>query len=442
MKPNLFLFVFAGFGCLCPLQSEAQTFTLEECRTAALENNRTLQERRYEMEAATQLRKEAFTNYFPRITASGNVFQAQHGLVKADVTVKLPIDLPPQIPIQIPPMNLPLSFVKRGFMTSLTAVQPLFAGLKIVNGNKLARLGEEVGRLQIEKSEAEIKEQTDAYYWQVISLRDNLSTLDAVDKQLDEIYHQVQLAVDAGLTTRNDLLRVELKKQEIASARLKVENGIYVSKLLLSQFIGVDRHQFELAESSFGDVKNPAAFYIPVEDALDRRVEMQLTEKDVEAHKYQRRMESAKRLPTIGIGASYLYYNLTEKRQNEGMVFAQLSLPISEWWGGTHAVKRAKIKEKIAENRQQQATEMMTIEIEKSWLDLQEAYAQISIAERSVSSSAENLRQQRNFYGAGTSSMTDLLDAETLYIRSRHDYTASRAAYETALSRYMRTTGR
>ena len=40
---------------------------------------------------------------------------------------------------------MPLSLVKRGIMGSVTAVQPLFAGLKIVNGNKLARLGEEVG---------------------------------------------------------------------------------------------------------------------------------------------------------------------------------------------------------------------------------------------------------------------------------------------------------
>lgn len=88
--------------------------------------------------------------------------------------------------------------VKRGIVGGITAVQPVFAGLRIVNGNKLARLGEEVGRLQLQKTESEVREQTDAYYWQVVSLRDNLSTIEAVERQLEEIHRQVELSVKAG----------------------------------------------------------------------------------------------------------------------------------------------------------------------------------------------------------------------------------------------------
>ena len=42
---------------------------------------------------------------------------------------------------------------------------------------------------------------------------------------------------------------------------------------------------------------------------------------------------------------------------------------------------------------------------------------------------AENLRQNRNFYQAGTAPLTDLLDAETLYTRSRNDFTSACSAY-------------
>ena len=38
--------------------------------------------------------------------------------------------------------------------------------------------------------------------------------------------------------------------------------------------------------------------------------------------------------------------------------------------------------------------------------------------------------------------VTDLLDAETLYTRSRNDFTSACAAYRTSLARYMRVTGR
>ena len=50
-----------------------------------------------------------------------------------------------------------------------------------------------------------------------------------------------------------------------------------------------------------------------VDEALDRRAEYLLSEKNVEAQKYRKRMERGKRLPTVAVGAGYLYYNVTDK---------------------------------------------------------------------------------------------------------------------------------
>ena len=425
------LILFAGL--LPALPAGAQGLTLEACRAAAVEHNRTLRDSRYELEAARQTRQEAFTNYFPQINASGGAFQAQHGLVQADFGVAIP---------QLGSMNLPISMAKRGLFGSVTAVQPLFAGLKIVTGNRLARLGEEVSRLQLQKSEGEIREQTDTYYWQIVSLKENLSTLDAVERQLNEIHRQVELSVKAGLVTANDLLRVELRQQEVASNRLKVENGLKVSKLLLAQHIGADWKGFDIAQLSFNDPETPDRYYIPVEEALDHRAEYQRAEKNVEAQLYQKRMVRGKLLPTVGVGAGYLYYNVTDKDVDDGMVFAQVSVPISAWWGGAHALKKARIREEQAENDRLQAREMLAVEIEKSWCDVQEAYAQIQLARRSVTSATENLRENRNFYQAGTAPLTDLLDAETLYTQSRNNLTSAYAAYRTSLARYLRVSGR
>ncbi|HIY68454.1 MAG TPA: TolC family protein [Candidatus Alistipes intestinigallinarum] len=428
-----FIYLFLGAGLLCTVPVAAQTLTLEACREAAAEHNRTLQNSRFDLEAALQTRREAFTNYFPQISASGGAFQAQHGLVQADFGLTIP---------QMGMMNLPISMVKRGIFGSITAVQPVFAGLKIVNGNKLARLGEEVGQLQVRKTEAEVREQTDTYFWQIVSLKENLLTLDAVERQLEEIHRQVELSVKAGLVTTNDLLRVELRRQEIASDRLKVENGLKVSKLLLAQHIGVDWHGFDIETPALAEPEAPERFYVSVEEALDRRAEYLLAEKNVEAQKYQKRMERGKRLPTVGVGAGYLYYNMTEKDVDDGMVFAQVSVPISEWWGGAHALKKARIREEQAENDRLQAREMLAVEIEKTWSEVQESYAQILLARRSVTSATENLRQNRNFYEAGTAPLTDLLDAETLYTQSCNNLTSACAAYRTSLARYMRVTGR
>lgn len=428
-----FIYLFLMAGLLPAFPAAAHGLTLEECRAAATEHNRTLQNSRFDLEAALQTRRTAFTNYFPQISASGGVFQAQHGLVQADFGLTIP---------QMGSMNLPISMVKRGIFGSVTAIQPLFAGLKIVNGNKLARLGEEVGTLQVQKTEGEVREQTDSYYWQIVSLKEKLATIGAVERQLAEIYRQVELSVKAGLVTTNDLLRVELRQQEVASNRLKVENGLKVSKLLLAQHIGADWHGFDIAAETFADPEAPDVFYVSVEEALDRRAEYLLAEKNVEAQKYQKRMERGKYLPTVGVGAGYLYYNVTDKDVDDGMVFAQVSVPISEWWGGSHALKKARIREQQAENDRLQARELLAVEIEKTWSEVQEAYAQILLARRSVTSATENLRENRAFYQAGTAPLTDLLDAETLYTQSRDNLTSACAAYRTSLARYMRVTGR
>ncbi len=432
MKKTLCTLLLAGLT----LGVSAQTLTLEECRQAAIEHNHTLKNSGLHIEAARHARREAFTNYFPQISAQGMVFQAQHGLAQMDLKVPLPL------PGMSGPLTLPLSIGKRGLAAGVVAVQPVFMGLKIINGNKLARLGEEVSTLQYRQNENDVYEKTDAYYWQIVSLKEKLNTLDAVDRQLNEIYRQAELSLKAGLVTKNDLLRVELRKQEIASTRLKVENGIHISKMLLAQHTGKDWHGFDISCKTCPIPEAPSKFYIPTEEALDQRVEKLLAEKNVEAHKYQKRMERSKNMPTVGIGAGYMHYNFTEKDVNNGLVFAQVSLPISQWWGGSHAVKRARIREQQAENDLRHAEEMLTIEIEKTWSELQEAYAEIDIARRSVSSATENLRQHTAYYAAGTASLTELLDAETIFTRSKNDLTDACANYQTALSNYMRVTGR
>ena len=425
MKRFLFLSIF---GALSAIPTMGQVLTLEECHSSAIEHNNTLKNSRFDVDAAAESRKEAFTNYFPQISVSGGAFQASDGLLQADFS--------------LPEMGtMPIALVEKGYMGSITAVQPLFAGGKIVNANKLARIGEDIANLQLKKSEAEVRELTETYFWQIVQLKDNLSTLDVVEKQLNEIYRQVELSVKAGLATRNDLLRVELRQQEIVSQRLKVENGLRVSLMLLANHIGVSREGFNISYED-STIVAPDSFYISVEEAIDRRAEYQLAEKSLEAHKYQTRMTRADYLPTVGVGAGYLYYDVMDKGVGEGVVFSQVSIPLSGWWGGSHSIKRARIKEKQAENDRMHARDMLALDIEKCWGDLCEAYSQIALAERAITSAAENLRQNSNSYNAGVISLSDLLDAETLHTQSLNNLTSAKASYRTAMAHYLKATGR
>ena len=69
-----------------------------------------------------------------------------------------------------------------------------------------------------------------------------------------------------------------------------------------------------------------------------------------------------------------------------------------------------------------------------------EAHKQIDIARTAVESADENLRMQRNFYAAGTTTMTDLLDAITLFTQSKSRLTSALATYQVRLEEYRRQT--
>ena len=123
-----------------------------------------------------------------------------------------------------------------------------------------------------------------------------------------------------------------------------------------------------------------------------------------------------------------------------GLVFATVSVPISAWWGGKHSIRKAKIQQQQAENDRQDAYEKLSVDIQSAWNNLNEAYAQIEIARASLASAEENLRMQRIFHRAGTTTLTDLLDAVTLFTQSSCGLIDACATYQIRIAEYQRKT--
>ena len=394
---------------LSVVSSNAQKlYTLEECRTLALENSAKMKNSRVEVEVAKQTSKEAFTNYFPNVSAVGAIFKASEGMAQMDMALPVP---------GIPPLSMEM--LKKGKTAGVTLVQPVFMGGRIVNGNKLANIGKQVSEYQLSLTEDQVEASVNQYYWQIVALKEKLRTLETLETQLKGIYKDVKAAVDAGLTTRNDLLRVELQQQDIMANRLKVENGLSVTKMLLCQLIGVDKSEFDIAFDDFPSAVSPLDYYVAPETGLENRAESKLLDKSVEAAKLQLRMKRGENLPSVGVGAGYIYHDLMEK-----------------------AIKREKIKKQQAENTRQDSREMMLVEIEVKWNDLQEAYQQVLLSEKSIESSTENLRLNNDYYKAGTVSLSDLLDAQSLMQQSHDQYAEACTAYQQKLTAYLQATGR
>ena len=168
-----------------------------------------------------------------------------------------------------------------------------------------------------------------------------------------------------------------------------------------------------------------------------------LLEKNVEVHKLKRKISLGEQLPTVGVGVSYAYEDfMFDKSRNHFIMMATVSVPISDWWGGSHKVKRAKLEEKKAIRQQQDGNEKLQLKMQQSWNLLTESYKQITLAESAVKESRENLRMQTNNYKTGVSSLSELLDAQSIFQESRNRYTDACIDYQIKVTQYLQDTGR
>ena len=212
MTTKIYNKIFYILFCILVANSASaqKPYSLKDCYRIAIENNRKLQNARLSVDVARQTRKEVFTNYFPEISGMGTWFNANHGLARTDISTSnlLPPELgamlPPEL-LSVLPASVPVSLLKNGTVGGITATMPVFAGGRIVNGNKLAKVGEEAASLQQKLTEDEVIFTTSSYFWQVVNLQEKLETICSIQEMLNRLHKDVETAVEAGMTTRNDL---------------------------------------------------------------------------------------------------------------------------------------------------------------------------------------------------------------------------------------------
>ena len=398
----------------CTITASAQTYTLEQLKDSALQNNIAIRKARHSIDAAQQQRKEAFTKYFPTVSGTGLWFNANKGMAQTELNLseqispELGMALAQSLPAEaLAALGNPISvsMMKNGTIAGITAVQPVFAGGQIINGNRLAKVGEDVSRLQLQLSENEVEKQTEQYYWQLVSLQE------------------------------------KMRQNDVESQKLKLQNGIGIVRLLLGQYCGLYNESFSVESLVFSDDTSMRVIKQDYNQALLGTAEYQLLNKQVQATNLQRQMEIGKNLPTVGVGAGYNYHNLLDNNHSFAMVFATVSVPISDWWGGSHAIKRKKIAQQQAEEQLADNSELLKIRMQNAWNNVGESRQQLQIAQRSIEQAEENLRLNRDYYKAGTSKMSDLLEAQLLYQQSLDKHTDAYADLQNKLLEYRQATG-
>ena len=420
MKRTLYIFL-AALAFQSPLKAQ-QLYTLEECRQMALEQNAKMKVAANKTQMAKQEKREAATNFFPSITLTGGAMKADDGL------------------IQMPMGEQTMKLLEEGTFGGAMVTMPIFAGGQIYHGNQLAKLGVELSELQLRQTRNEVTLTVDQYYWNIVVLNEKLKTLQHVSALLEKICSDAKAAVDAGIKNRNDLLQVELRKNETQSVVIDIQNNIAICKMLLAQYIGTDMNGFDVQTAVSTELRSPEHLYVNHNERLETTVEYQLLNKAVDASKLEKRLNTGQFLPMIALQGGYLYNDFMGPSQNSFVGMLNVSIPIS--WKAPFSVRKYKLRHQNAVTEFNNGSEQLMIRMQKAQIDLNNAYQQALIARNSIEQSEENLRLNEQYYKAGTSSMSDLLQAQQLYQQSCDKYAEAYSKYEISKTEYLQATGR
>ncbi len=438
-----------GLLLLAGLAQAGQKLTLQESRRLALQNNVAATGGALEIEAARQTKKAAFAKYFPSISASGTALEADESLMEiATEGGNLPVydgnpaNLAKATQFAYFPSST-MGLLGSMRMGMVTAVQPVFAGGRIVNGNRLAALGVEASEDKARLARSEVLLVTEEQYWRVVSLEEKLRTVGKYEELLRRLLAQVEDAYDAGLAMKNDVLKVRLQLSEVLLDKSKVENGKALATMAFCQYIGIAYDPAVELEDALIVDGSPQLLRVDHQGALKARPEFRLLEASVRAEELKTRLKLGELLPQAGVGVAGLYMKMDDMKGNtNGLVFGTISIPLSNWWGGAHEISARKASEEIARSAMKDSTERLLLQMEKAWQDLADAGKQLALCRESEAQAEENLKVNQDSYDNGLSGVSDLLEAQALRQQARDRLTDAMADYRVKTVYYLQVTGR
>ncbi len=453
--------------------ASCQLLTLDSCRAMALRNNAKLENARMEIESARQTKYAALSKYFPTLSVAAGYFRSQNYLIdvssessgaKIDATLRfdgesiedrvqaaqqqidrigIDIDLQSEIDnfVERFSYDITLQMIDRGLTANALVTQPIFAGGRIVNGNKLAKLGVEVAELKLMMSEREALLNAEQYYWQVVMLRLKLLPCDQALVLLDTLCRDAEAAVQAGVLARTELLKARLKQNEMRQTRTQLLNGIELATMALCQYIGQPySDSLSIEIPSVGTEICPKAEILKLDTTISRP-EYSLLTNAVEAERLRRKMIVGEALPQIAVGATYGIQSFTGTYRQNGILFATVSIPLTAWWETAHNIRKQNLAIRMAENTKRDNSELMQLQQRQAYNAVREAYEQIGLKRQAAADAADNLTDVKNFYDAGLTSVSDYLEAQTLLYQARNQYADQLIDYKLKELRYRQLIG-
>lgn len=451
-----------------PACVKAQVYSLDSCVVLALENNKEIKAAQHQANKYAYNRQALHANYFPNISlhlvdlystvnASSTVNIASsigqytgeqlHESLPYVVSEAMQERITRYLTKQLGQLNPEVDFkVKNLFNASVVVEQPLYMGGKISAADRMGAIGEKMAVLGEQLSREEIIVAVYEGYQLLSRAKEMAVVAHLYDSLLTKLSHDVESAMKHGMASRNDVMKVMVKKNDAELKIRQAENGIRLARMNLCQMIGLPLHTPIDTEDGDAEELNVV---IEKDVSLESRTEYLLLELKTSLAEQKVRLEVAEYRPQI---AFLLQGGLLDGMEilNEKMfkhqpylnVGAVVKVPLFHASEGSNKIRAAKEELRQERMNQENYTEKMNLEIQQEANHVDEALLELSLRKRNLEQCAENLRISRKTYDVGMESLSDLLTAQLLWQQAYADVVDSKFQVKINMMKWRKAAGR
>lgn len=418
--------IIACIFSFCSLWGYSQQLTLEECCDIAAANNKQGKLADFSIQKAQLQLKNMNSNFLPKLSAAG-------GYLYADKDFGA--ELMPSVAAEL---NL-----NNTYTGGVQIEQPLYLGGKLFAARKMAQTGLSIAGLNKEKTESDIRFETEKAYWNVVKAKELQKVSQQFLQTVDELYRTVENYYNTGMASQNELLKVKVKINEAKLSLKRSENSVRLAKMSLCHLMGMPISKDIDVINNLSDIEAVDTNIHSVENRLEYKIlseNIQLKNQEIKAVR-------SDFLPRVGLVAGYNYMNgvkLNGTKLISDDVFAvmvSVKVPLFHWGEGMRKVKSAQIEKQMAIVQRDEFTEKMQLEVSQALNMLDESELEIKLTESAFNEATESLRESRKNYETGMETLVNYMDTQSIWQKSWAEFVSAKINYQIAKANYFKTTG-
>lgn len=334
----------------------------------------------------------------------------------------------------------------------------LFSGGKVGNLKKAneARLEAETAMTEVDRNEIVIN--VTAVYDQIAMLKSVKLMLDEGQKRLNENKNSAEKALNLGLITQYEYNKINLAISQLDAKYKEYEGKRKLVLLNLHSLTNIDVARLEKIDDSLTIIS------VSYADEVRKRPELIALDAAVRANEYKVKAAKTWWVPKIGASASlsYLGVHNANLRTKDPFILTQQPLDykfnnisvaplfmagIGLKWDlfdgreGINDVKRSKLDLQIALNKQADAQDKISLQLEKNKIELEVAQSQIEVKEVALTIARNAMNQATKEYEVGLIKSVDLLDAENDLQKAELEYSQAIFQQRRAAISYLEAAG-